>query len=58
MVDIPYCEHCDAFFEGGTPAFLCIYCGLPLIIVSVADDDDLCDRTRPIVKKKPILPAA
>lgn len=57
MAIIPYCKHCDAFFEGGTPLFWCIYCKRPLIIAEVADDDDLCDRTRSIVEWRPVMPA-
>lgn len=57
MAIIPYCKHCDSFFEGGAPADHCIFCKLPLIIAQVADDDDLCDRTKPIVEWIPTVPA-
>ena len=43
---MPYCEHCEMGYEGGTPLFLCIKCFRPLRILTEQEANELFDYSK------------
>jgi len=43
---MPYCDHCEIGYEGGTPLFRCIICGKPLRILTEDETNELFDYSK------------